>query len=169
MDANTYLKWITFECKSTVASLRDEITAGYGVFANAFKRAGYHVAYAGAHIVSCDEIKKRWAAVDTCSERPFAERYLGHWLGQNQEMKRWFQSASQAYPAPDLSVIALFKAVPYSLRRHVYGKGRWLGIGDAAIADERIKNVLRQLSFVDSMHLASNVNSPTSTELAPIV
>ena len=142
--------------------LFDKLHEAYAVMPNAFLKEGYDVVAAGLPY-AIQDLYKKYINSDKAlifTSKDWGEIYADYW-------RRWAKNeqldTSNKNKKLDryILALALFRALPASLRPYVYDNGRWHGIAEqvAAVSAEHIIKHLAPLQFMDRFSNAKNKNS----------
>ncbi len=147
----TPIEWNKEDKKTNV----EKMYAAYSVLPNAFLKAGYDVAVAGMPYADMSQLKSCLV-----NDKALLLDY-GHW--EKQYENYWYKmlARQQNNVTNQLSSyvfsVALFKALPYSVRAGIYDNGNWNGLA-SRVASITATKTIKDLAPVQFMSTFSNTN-----------
>ncbi len=130
-------------------SLEQVLTDAYSIYPNAFIPMGYDVAYINPQFSSCEKIHPRINCALSLAYRKDNQNKQYESLGENKKIN---------IPVM-LTMVSIFKSIPYFMKPIVYDKGNWLSansnwsatVYSYKLPDWAFLNKLAQESNFDSM------------------
>lgn len=151
--------------KRTVSSKREDVAKGFANFTSSFIEKNYKVSSVDIYTTDCSTLSSAMTRGKIIQCLNLRDDYNIFWKSLKSselEMNIQFDEfVGVEKIATFLSTAALFNVVPFKSRSIIFDQGNWLG--SIPMDKMSLKFSLNHYSFLDSMHLLSNANSPTNT------
>ena len=142
--------------------LIDKLHEAYAVMPNAFLKEGYDVVAAGLPY-AIQDLYKKYINSDKALifvSKFWGETYVDYWRKWAEDEQLAIDNKNNKLDSYILA-LALFRALPASLRPYIYDNGKWHGIAEqvTAVSAEQIIKHLAPLQFMDRFSNAKNKNN----------